>query len=321
MHMENITNKELWREKNITKETKVLVAVSWGPDSMYLLWMMKDFFQRKWYPHDHLHIVSCDHQTRSDIDQEMKTVREYSKPYKRQCIQYYWTKTTENTLRQWRHWELVNYAKKEHIWLIHLGHHLNDRIETTLMHIQQGCGWDGFRGMSIEENHFLDQNIRIVRPLLYMTKSNIIQKCQENNIPYHIDPSNNDANTSQRNGLRQKLTDLSKDNNREKSRKKIYKQYDKERVRGNISTKIDTLWWCYYNQSHEWDTWILQVEPEWRTEELLYQVYQRHGKSIRPRWNTLSRLSEQLHHSNASIDYQWISIQSKKYISIIKVKE
>ncbi len=320
MANKQIKIREVW-QKPITKDTKILVWVSWWPDSMYLLWTLKNFFRENAYSPENIHIISCDHQTRLWIAEEMTTVKWYSNTHIRQCIQYFGGKTTEDALRQRRHREFIKYAHKENIWLIYLGHHLDDRIETTLLHMQQGCGKKWFMWMSVKEKHFLDPSITIVRPLLWQTKDEILKECQKHMIPYHIDPTNKDIQTSTRNGIRQYIQILSGNNKFKESRKRIYNHYESKNNEQHIETNY-RLWWYHYHPSYnEAQTRILTIDPKERSAGLLYMIYEQHNKSIRPRTTTLVRLAEQLQHNNASISYKGIAIQSKKYISIIKIKE
>lgn len=315
----NIQDKELWRQKYIDKNTKVLVAVSGWPDSMYLLYVLKNFFTEQGYPSDHLHVISGDHRTRTETQEEMHTVQKYSHPHPWQCIQYQGEKTTEDAFRQRRHQEFVDYAKKESIWLLFLGHHLDDRIETTILSLQQWCGYSGFRGIKRYDKHFLDPTLFIVRPLLSHTKEQIYKECKTYHIPYHIDPSNDDIHTSQRNKVRKYIHLLSEENNFKKSWQKIYEHLDAEVEEKSNNGNNLMLWSYHYLPSYESNTWILHIPPLWRNDDILYLLYHKHGKTIRPRAQTLTRLAEQLRQSNASISYQWLSIQTRKYISIVKV--
>lgn len=315
-------SKESRRHTYINKDSKILVAVSGWPDSMYLLSLLKDFFKQQKYPSKNLHIISCDHGTRPEIKKEMTTVKNFSSPHPRKSIQYQGKKTTEDALRQRRHQEFIHYAKKENIWLLFLGHHLDDRIETTILSLQQWCGYKGFCGMKRYEKHFLDETISIVRPLLSSySKEEILKECEKKHIPYHIDPSNNDIYTSQRNSIRKYISILSNDTKFKKSWQKVYNHIDKKEEKISKTSNAYMLLWHHYRPSYEEDTRILDIDPMSRNDELLYLLYQKHHITIRPRGKTLSRLAEQLQNINASITYQWISIQTKKYISIIKIKK
>jgi len=69
-----------------------------------------------------------------------------------------------------------------------LAHHLNDDIETSLMHIIRGSNLQGYAGMrEIVYNN--DEKI-ILRPFLTILKDEIIKYASDNNIKYFEDDSN-----------------------------------------------------------------------------------------------------------------------------------
>lgn len=70
-----------------------------------------------------------------------------------------------------------------------LAHHLNDDIETSLMHIIRGSNLKGYAG--IEEVVYNNDNKIILRPFLTTLKQDIIDYSKQNNIRYFEDDSNN----------------------------------------------------------------------------------------------------------------------------------
>lgn len=74
------------------------------------------------------------------------------------------------------------------------GHHLNDNIETLFLNIARGTGMRGLTAMHPIEGD-------IVRPLLFATKSQLLEYAYGNKIPYRNDYTNED-NSIIRNRLR-----------------------------------------------------------------------------------------------------------------------
>jgi len=64
-----------------------------------------------------------------------------------------------------------------------LGHHADDRAETVLLHLIQGTGLDGLAAMPPKHGW-------LIRPLSQVSKKSIITYCQNNDLPYCLDPSN-----------------------------------------------------------------------------------------------------------------------------------
>lgn len=54
----------------------IVVAVSGGPDSMFVAYLLYAYRKRKNISLDTLHIVHCNHQTRPESDQEEQLVRD-----------------------------------------------------------------------------------------------------------------------------------------------------------------------------------------------------------------------------------------------------
>ena len=93
-------------------------------------------------------------------------------------------------------------SKKEHSRdsVVALGHTLDDQAESVLMHIFRGCGLNGLRGMSEEDRH-------IIRPLIYVSKAEILEYVRQNKIPYNEDETNADTRYS-RNLIRELLKNI-----------------------------------------------------------------------------------------------------------------
>ena len=85
-----------------------------------------------------------------------------------------------------------------------LAHHLNDDIETSLMHIIRGSSLKGYSG--IEEVVINKDNKYLLRPFLTVLKDDIINYSKEYNIKYFEDESNN-SDCYTRNRVRHNIFD------------------------------------------------------------------------------------------------------------------
>ena len=79
-------------------------------------------------------------------------------------------------------------------------HHLDDNIETMLMHFFRGTGIHGLRGMLPKQGH-------IVRPLLFARRQEIVQFATENNLTW-VEDSSNASDKYSRNYFRHQLIPL-----------------------------------------------------------------------------------------------------------------
>lgn len=83
-----------------------------------------------------------------------------------------------------------------------LAHHADDQAETILMHIFRGSGLNGIKGMSIDFGGYL-------RPFLPLTRREIEEYAQKNDVPYVVDKTNFDINYN-RNFVRNEVLPLIK---------------------------------------------------------------------------------------------------------------
>jgi tRNA(Ile)-lysidine synthase len=85
-----------------------------------------------------------------------------------------------------------------------LAHHANDQCETFLLKLFRGSGIRGLKSMQQTSACWYDSKIKIVRPMLKITKTTIEMWAEEKNITGILDPSNLDLRYD-RNFLRNKI--------------------------------------------------------------------------------------------------------------------
>jgi tRNA(Ile)-lysidine synthase len=168
----------------------IVVGVSGGPDSMALLYILNEFKKKL-----DLKIVCAhvNHNKRVESEQEKIDLENYCKANN---IIFEYIKITKwgddnfhNEARSVRYnffEELVmNYGAK-YLMTAHQG---DDLIETILMRIVRGSTLKGYSGFS----RIVDKGTyKIVRPLITVTKDEIMEFDKLNNIKYAIDQSNNE---------------------------------------------------------------------------------------------------------------------------------
>ncbi|MCC2684425.1 MAG: tilS [Paenibacillaceae bacterium] len=70
---------------------------------------------------------------------------------------------------------------------IALAHHADDQAETVLMRLIQGAGPAGLAGIPLKRT---EKKVELIRPLLRIYKSEILDYCREQGIEYRVDSSN-----------------------------------------------------------------------------------------------------------------------------------
>lgn len=103
----------------------------------------------------------------------------------------------EDAARRLRYKELFAYADEAGCDYIVTAHQADDQAETVLMQLLRGSGTAGLGGMQIEAG-------RLLRPLLFVQRSEIEAYCQEHNLQYCHDSTNDDLRYT-RNRIRKEL--------------------------------------------------------------------------------------------------------------------
>ena len=173
---------------NIEDNSVVIVAVSSGPDSMALLNLVLELKKEK-----KLKIVigHINHNLREESEEEYEFTRQYAIDH--DC-EFEWTKfneyetsSIENEARERRYEFFESILKKHNSKYLLTAHHGDDLIETILMRLTRGSslsGYAGFKKISVRNGY------KILRPLIYYTKEDILNYLNKNNIPYRIDKTN-----------------------------------------------------------------------------------------------------------------------------------
>ena len=173
---------------------RVIAGVSGGPDSMAMLYLLHRF------DIDTV-VVHCNYQLRggaSDADQEL--VEDICMHWKMECVSLRFDslKESDGNFQDWarsRRYQAFEDIKNEYTAnLILTAHHQDDQLETILQKVLRGSGIASWKGMEMLEGD-------LFRPLLNVSKSQIMEFVQEANVPYRIDRTNEES-TYARNFIR-----------------------------------------------------------------------------------------------------------------------
>ena len=164
--------------------TPVVIACSGGPDSVFLAHILKKSNQNLIH-----HLVYCNHQLRpNETKNELVFIKTLAKKlnFKSEVISLSIKKGTQDECRHERLHQLVNYAKKNNIKNIILGHHFNDDLETLIMQLLRGATTN-LRGIP-QETSF--KGVLLKHPLLNLSKREILAYLESNKIEFLNDSSN-----------------------------------------------------------------------------------------------------------------------------------
>jgi tRNA(Ile)-lysidine synthase len=178
------------RHKFLNKGDKVLIACSGGPDSVVLLHLL--YGLRFKYNLD-LRLAHINHNLRDrDSNKDEAFIKGlaqelalpvYVKSVNVRAFAKREKLTIEETARKVRYEFLDELAKKHGIDRIATAHTLNDQAETVLMRLLRGAGPSGLAGIPVKRG-------RIIRPLLSITREEILRYLKQNKITYRIDRTN-----------------------------------------------------------------------------------------------------------------------------------
>ena len=172
---------------------KIFIACSGGPDSVALFRLLQSL-QKKW--RFKLGILHFNHQLRKAADRDEHFVRKLATQAavpifigsgKVSAQAAAEGQSIEEAGRKARYRFFVQAAKKHSIRKIAVGHTLNDQAETVLMRVLQGTGLHGLCAIRPEMKQ---EGISFVRPLLGVSKKEILDFLRKNRIRFCEDESN-----------------------------------------------------------------------------------------------------------------------------------
>ena len=163
------------------------VAVSGGIDSMVLLYLSAQQYTN-YVPI----ILTVNHGLRPEAEQEALFVFQYSQNLNLKChiLNWYGKKPKSNiqsSARRIRYSLLLQWCNENKINYLMIAHQKNDQAENIMIRLERGSGLDGLAGM--QENTYLN-GICILRPLLSVSRKELILYANKKNIPWINDSSN-----------------------------------------------------------------------------------------------------------------------------------
>ena len=235
-------------EKYFKENEKIIIWCSTWPDSMYLLYKILETSFAK-------NVVACyfNHNLREESKQEEKFLEDLwkekwfkveiaSAPMKEIWENFYKSISLEEVCRQKRYEffnAILNIYNSDKILL---AHHLDDKIETFFFNLARGSKITWLVNMQ-------EKSWAILRPLLNITKNEILDYLHKNNLEYQIDKTNFE-NDYTRNKLRNLiLPNFSEINQNYKKNISSFMEYlaeIKENIDEEIKNFLSKYDWKYF---------------------------------------------------------------------------
>jgi tRNA(Ile)-lysidine synthase len=169
--------------------SKIIVGLSGGPDSVYLLHKLVTYAQNtnctiiaahldhEWQESSQIAAQLC--KTTCDSLQVGIVLKKLSELK----FKHKWNGSQEELGRNARRFFLENLAYELNATAIALAHHQQDQQETFFIRLFRGSSLTGLVGMAPADGLY-------IRPILHLTKDQILQFLHTNNIAYYTDPTN-----------------------------------------------------------------------------------------------------------------------------------
>lgn len=190
---------------NVAPGSTLILAISGGPDSMYL-------FHRclKLKKGMELHLVAAhvNHGLRGkESDADERFVKKFCKnngvPFHTLRLDLKKSrKNVEEAGRDARYKFFEALRKRRKAQWVLTAHHLNDNIETMLFNLIRGAHFGGIKAMEAAS-----PSRHLLRPMLELTKRDVLDYLEKNRIAYRVDASNDNTDLS-RNWLRKNIIPL-----------------------------------------------------------------------------------------------------------------
>jgi len=169
----------------------VVLAVSGGPDSVALMWLAARW-RRALKRGPRLIAVTVDHGLRKEAVREAREVKRLARSLGIEHRTLRWQGTKPKTgvqaaAREARYRLLAKAARASDAKHVATAHTRDDQAETLLMRLLRGSGISGLSAMADESER---DGVRLMRPLLQVSKVELIATLEAAGIAFADDPSN-----------------------------------------------------------------------------------------------------------------------------------
>src|SRR6202140_2708384 len=171
----------------------IVLAVSGGPDSIALMWLFGGR-RRTFTRGPRLIAVTVDHGLRVEAAREAREVKRLARSLDVDHRTMRWSGTKPKTglpaaARAARYRLLAEAARAQGATHILTAHTRDDQAETLLMRLLRGTGIAGLAAMARESER---EGVRLARPFLNVSKSQLLATLRKARIAFADDPTNRD---------------------------------------------------------------------------------------------------------------------------------
>lgn len=190
--------------------SKMVVALSGGPDSVFLLEALVDIFKEEGHSLTGLKACHVNHAVRAESLEDEKFCRELCRHLGVELLVETLPAgpSDEARLRRLRYQSLERACRHFAASYLVAAHHRDDQIETFLFRLFRGTGTDGLAAMPglslLSASGSTDAEIKLLRPLLRFNKEEILTWFEGRNQAFVTDISNSQS-AYQRNFLRNQV--------------------------------------------------------------------------------------------------------------------
>lgn len=269
---------------------KLAVAVSGGVDSVALLhWLVEIGAD--------IVCLHVNHGLRAAADTESEYVKELCQKLKVPVQVFYWTdeKPTagiEAAARAARYKMMTDFCADNGIEYLLTAHQADDQIETFLMNLGRGSGVFGLAAMQAVS---MRDGIKIVRPLLNVSREELREYCDSRGIKYFMDEMNDDARYTrvrirQNRHVLRDLLGISDD-------RILLAIENLARARDAIANDIDKLVADVMGDGFAMfsDSFLFDLMPDFRLKFIGTLIQKIGGDKYPPRLNSLENAEKKLH--------------------------
>lgn len=192
-------SQELRSERLLKRSDRVVVGVSAGPDSMALLHLLLGLNRLDDWDLD-LHIAHLNHQLRGgDADADAAFVQAAADSHSIPCtiekrdvakLSEAESVGVEEISRRERYAFFERVCLQTGAKVVAVGHHADDHAETVLQRIVRGTGLRGLSGIPRSRPLSPNSSVRLIRPLLRMTRASLRAYLSDDGIAFREDRSN-----------------------------------------------------------------------------------------------------------------------------------
>ena len=189
---------------------RVLLAVSGGPDSTALTLMAASWSLQPGRPN--VEVATVDHAMRAEARAEVDAVADLCRRLDLPHHVLEWRgarpkSRIQELAREARYRLLIDCAGAIGADCLVTAHHADDQAETVLFRLLRGSGIAGLAGMP---QSAVRDGVALVRPLLSLSKADLVAYCREHGEAFARDPTNDDPRFARTN-LRKLTTILAKE--------------------------------------------------------------------------------------------------------------